>query len=421
MVPLVVFLVVLLATAVWSRRLVDGPITPPTILTVAGLAVAVGSGAELPVDTAGVRLATEVTLSLVLFADATRIPLPALRSAAGLPGRLLGIGLPLSIALMTGLTMLVTGMGFAPSLLVGAALSATDAALASIIVESRDLPARIRETINVESGLNDGLATPVVTIAIALVLEQSHGTSAFMESVVWPLLTAVVIGVVVGWVGGRVLRWAGDHDLLDGVFAQVGTIGLVGLVMAISQATGAIMFVAAFLAGSAFRQAHGDDTAHLVEFTEDAARLLTMAAFFAFGMVQLPQGLADMSVPSVVVAAVALTIGRMLPTTIALVDSGLRPPTVALIGWFGPRGLATVLFALLAAEELGDALPPQAVSVMAVTVMGSLVLHGATARPLTSRYVAWLRHQHPTPGSKAPDVPIAGMTGDDVEVTRTRT
>ncbi len=410
MVAVSIFIVVVLATALWSRRLVDGPVTPPTILALAGLLAATVGGVEFGVEAAGVRLATEVTLSLVLFVDATRIPLRALRKVERLPARLLGIGLPLSIALLTGLAMLLLGLALGPALLVGAALAATDAALARSIVESPALPAGIRETVNVESGLNDGLATPVVTVAIVLTASEATGSLSLLNDAMVSLLLAVVIGLAIGLVGGWGMRWASSRRQLDGVFAQLFGLALVGLVVVASMATGAITFVAAFLAGSAFGQAWGDDSAHVMEFTEDTARLLTVAAFFAFGMLLLPDALAAVTAMDLVVVALALTVARMGPVAIALAGSGMRGPSVALVGWFGPRGLATVLFALIALEELGGELPERALTVLVVTVLASLVLHGASAGPLVRRYAAWLDREV-----------VDGPAVDDVDMTRTRT
>ncbi|MBY5163512.1 cation:proton antiporter [Salsipaludibacter albus] len=410
MVPVTVFLVVLLLVALLSRRLVDGPLTPPTIMALVGLALAATGSIDVQVDTAGFRLGTEVTLSLVLFADATRIPLRALRSVERLPARLLGIGLPLSIALLTATAMLVLDLQLGPALLVGGALAATDAALARVIVTSEALPTRIRETVNVESGLNDGLATPVVTFAIALTAEEATGSASAVNEALVALGVAVVVGVVVGLLGGWALRWAAGHHRVDTVFAQLFGLALVGLVIVVCTSLGAITFVAAFLAGSAFGQAYGDDTAHVMEFSEDLARLFTLAAFFAFGLALLPDALAAVTLAEVIVVVVALTVARMLPVGIALAGSGLRPASTALVGWFGPRGLATVLFALIALEDLDGELPERAVNVMVLTVLASLVLHGASARPLTRRYARWLRDAGP--GAETPE--------DEVTMSRTR-
>jgi len=421
-VPLVVLLVLLLASSLVSRRLVNGPVTPPAIVTVAGLALVVVAGQELSLDTAGLRLATEVTLSLVLFVDASRVPLRSLEQRAALPGRLLGIGLPLSISTLTGLAMLVLDLPLGPALLVGAALSATDAALARVIVESEDLPTLVRQAVNVESGLNDGLATPVVTIAIALAAGTMQGTQDVVNEFVAPVGGAIVLGIAIGAAAGVAVRAARRRDLVDEVFAQLAIVAVVGLVVAAAIATGAITFVAAFLAGSAFRQVCGPTADEVTAYTEDSARLLTIAAFFAFGMTLLPDGLAVLTARDWVVVVAALTVGRMVPVMIALVGTGLRWPTTAFIGWFGPRGLATVLFTLLAVEEAEAGLPDRALAVLATTVLASLVLHGATAGWLTGRYVAWLdaRRAESDHGASMPEVAMADDDGHQVEVTRTR-
>ncbi len=420
MVPVVVLLALVLASSLVSRRLVNGPVTPPAIATVAGLALVLLGGPELSLDAAGLRLATEVTLSLVLFVDASRVPLRSLRHRSGLPRRLLGIGLPLSIATLTGLAILVLDLPIGPALLVGAALSATDAALARVIVESEDLPAVVREAVNVESGLNDGFATPVVTIAIAMSAGQMQDAQGVANAFLVPLGTAIVLGIAIGAVAGLLLRAARRRDLVDEVFAQLAIVALVGLVVAAAIATGAVTFVAAFLAGSAFRQACGSTADEVTAYTEDSARLLTIAAFFAFGMTLLPDGLAVLTGRDLVVVVAALTVGRMVPVVVALAGTGLRWPTTTFIGWFGPRGLATVLFVLLAVEEAGGDLPDRALAVLATTVLASLVLHGASAGWLTRRYATWLETYRSGSDGDGPVPELVMADEHHVEVTRTR-
>lgn len=409
------FLVAVVGVGVLSRHFVDGPITPPAVMITVGLVTALLSGTTGPA-TATTILVAEVTLSLVLFVDASRIAPSMLRHATALPGRLLGIGLPLSMALITGCGMLFLQLELGPALLLGAALSATDAALASIIVESDSLPRRLRQAINVESGLNDGLASPLVTIAIAIMLD----TMQTFEGVVVETATLVVgsglLGAAVGTAGGWLLRWGRQRDSVDATWAQLATLGVVGLVTALAMALGVITFVAAFVGGLAFRSQMGDAADEVSGHTEDTAQFMTAAAFFLFGLLLPDVGLGGITIGDIAFALFALTIGRMLPVAISLIGTDDSWQTTTMIGWFGPRGLATVLFALIAIEEAGGAIPVRATWVLVLTVLSSVVAHGVTAAPLTRTYVAWLKRR----SAKEPVDPMSHPIGESIPVGRTR-
>lgn len=421
MVVVAVFLVVVVAVAMVSRHLVDGPITPPAVMIVAGLAIGLVTGSTGP-DTRTTILIAEVTLSLVLFMDASRIAPRMLRHGKSLPSRLLGIGLPVSIALTTALAMVVLDLGLGPALLLGGALSATDAALAGIIVETDTLPRRLRQAVNVESGLNDGLATPVVTIAIGITLGAVHELQGVVGELLVPVGGAVVLGVVTGALGGWLLRSARQRDIVDPTWAQLGTLGIIGGAIALSMALGVIAFVAAFVAGLAFRARMGSHADEVSGHTEDTAQFLTAGAFFLFGLLLPSLGLGDVTMGEVVVAVASLTVVRMAAVALAMWGTRDAWQTVAMIGWFGPRGLATVLFGLIAIEEAGAAVPPPAVAVLALAVCGSVAAHGITAAPLTRRYASWLEG-HTAEAAHLPGRPIDPMADPamaDLEVGRSR-
>jgi len=395
------FLAAVVVVAVVSRRFVDGPITPPALMIIAGGATGLAVGSSGPERSVLILLA-EVTLAIVLFSDASRVSLTSLRHSS-LPGRLLLLGLPLSMLLITSMAMLTLDLELGPALLLGAALSATDAALAGIIVKARSLPRRLRQAINVESGLNDGLATPIVTISIALMIGEADDITpqAIGGEILVLIATAALIGAVIGTLGGWLLRWGRSHDLVDEIWAQLATLTVIGLVTTVSIGLEAVTFVAAFVAGLAFRQQLGDTVDEVSSYTEDTAELLTIGAFFLFGLLLPGIGLGPVRLSDVVFALFALTIARMLPVAIAMLGTHDAWQTVAMIGWFGPRGLATALFGLIALEEAGAAVPPRAILVLALTVGASIVAHGATAAPLTRRYAAWAQRR-----AAATDLPV---------------
>ena len=343
---------------------------------------------------------TEVTLAILLFADAATVRLSRLREDAALPGRLLGIGLPLTIALGTLLATPLIGVPWAVAALIATILAPTDAALGLAVVTDRAVPVRIRRTLNVESGLNDGIATPFVTLFLTIVAaeEVTHSGSWAVDATV-ELGLAVLAAIVVGGGGGLAFAWARGRGWTTPISEELAVLALAVLSYVGAAAIGGNGFVSAFTAGlcfaavSAIRDAQPGDrmepgTREAVEFTETVGMFASFLVWVIFGalfvgpvVTQLP------AIGAVVYAALSLTIIRLVPVAIALVGSHLRADSIAFIGWFGPRGLASVVFSLIAVEELtGTPVARPLVEVVTLTILGSVVLHGVTARPLAALY-----------------------------------
>jgi NhaP-type Na+/H+ or K+/H+ antiporter len=332
----------------------------------------------------------EVTLGVLLFSDASRIDTRALRREFMLPARLLGIGLPLTVALGTGVLMvLLDGVGVWEAALIAAILAPTDAALGQEVVADPSVPARIRQGLNVESGLNDGLVVPAVALFLTLAAdEEDAGSAGFWGRFVLEQIgVGVLVGVLVGGAGAWLITRGETHDWVDGVYAQLATFALAVAALSTAVHFSGNGFIAAFVGGMVFGsvapRAHG-----LGEFTEDAAQLAAAVSFFVFGNVLLGPALDAVDAGIIVCALATLTIGRMLPVAVAMAGSGAAAPTVGFVGWFGPRGLASILFGLLLLEE---ELPmaEDLFAVVAWTVLLSVVLHGATAAAGARRYGAW--------------------------------
>ncbi|MFI6564215.1 cation:proton antiporter [Streptomyces sp. NPDC050534] len=394
---------VLCAYALGSRRLASTPVSSAMVFV--GCGVLLGPAAldilDLKRDTGPILTLLEAALTLVLFTDAMAVGPRDLRTGGFLPGRLLGIGLPLSIGagwllawpLLPGLT----GWELA---LVGAILAPTDAALGKTAMTSPRVPTLVRHGLNVESGLNDGMALPFFVLFLAGI----PGTSAAAEGtagVFWrALVLSATLGLLVGTGGGWLLRRAQARGWVSREWAQL----FVPAAAAASYALGVLVdgsgFIAAWVAGFAFglalRRFGTTDAATgpqegpdgVAEFTETLGGLLASVSLFVFGAVLLGPALEHLSWRTVGYAVLSLTVVRMLPVAVALARSGLRPPTVAYIGWFGPRGLASVVLGLLVLEEHvpGTELLERAV---AVTVGLSVLLHGVSAVALADRYGRW--------------------------------
>ncbi len=392
-----------------SARLERFDVTAPIAFVLAGLLLTHGPLAFMSVapDKELIKELAEFTLALVLFSDASRVGLHELRVDAGLYLRLLGAALPVTIGLGTLLAFaLDSGDGIWLALLVGAALAPTDAALGAGMMANPVVPARIRRLINVESGLNDGIATPFVSVALAGAATAGEIAGHGPAAAVAELALGVVVGVAVGGVGGLLVKAARKRGWAAEGFAGPAGVGLAVCAYASSVAVGGNGFIAAFVGGLAFGTASGRRGEPLVPFVEETGALVSLLVWLAFGAVAVAPAVEALSWQIVLYAVLSLTVIRMAPVAVALVGSGLDRATIALVAWFGPRGLASVVFCLLALEELGSPAADHAAAVISTTVVLSVVAHGATADPLAGRYAGYLaRHAGQGPGTELPGIP----------------
>ena len=394
-----------------SARLERFDVTAPIIFVLAGLLLTHGPLAVLGVapNNELIKELAEFTLALVLFSDASRVGLHELRVDAGLYVRLLGVALPLTIGLGTVLALALAGTNIWLALLVGAALAPTDAALGAGMIASPVVPARIRRLINVESGLNDGIATPFVSVALAGAATAGEVAGHGPAAAIAELGLGVVVGVAAGGAGGLLVNAARKRGWVAEGFAGPAVLGLAVCAYASSVALHGNGFIAAFVGGLAFGTTAGRRGEPLVPFVEESGALVSLLVWLAFGAVAVAPAVEVLNWQIVLYAVLSLTVIRMAPVAVALVGSGLDRATIALVAWFGPRGLASVVFALLALEELGSPTAGHAVAVITFTVLLSVVLHGVTAEPLAARYARLLARRtadHAAP--RCPTCPNAG-------------
>lgn len=388
-----------LAYALISRRLADSVLTPPLAFVIAGMVGGGGGGLGLGVlnlapDHAAVHALAEITLILVLFADATRIDLRVLRREAGLPLRLLGLGLPMTVALGTGVALLVfPDLSIWEAALLGAVLAPTDAALGQVVVNSERVPVKIRQALNVESGLNDGIALPIVLIFAGLAGMGEEGRSAGE----WALFTGgqlvlgPIAGIAVGYLGGKVATAARGHEWMGEAFEQLGALAMALLSYALAEAIGGNGFIAAFVAGMFLGNTAREFTRSVHKFLEAEGALLMLLVFLLLGNVFAWPALGELTPAIAIYALLSLTVVRMLPTSLSLVGAGLRPATHVFLGWFGPRGLATFLYGLLIVERSSAPNVSMIFTVAVTAVLFSVVAHGVTAAPGASLYARVLR------------------------------
>jgi NhaP-type Na+/H+ or K+/H+ antiporter len=400
-----------------SRRLEATPFTPAMLFTGFGLLAGplVLDGIDLSSGGSTVRVLAEATLTLVLFSDASRIDVGRLRRAAGVPVRLLSAGLPLTIALGALAAVAVFGqLDLSEALILAIVLAPTDAALGQAVIVHPRVPPRIRQGLNVESGLNDGICVPLLFAAVALADVESEvagGRSA------WTLLLeeigyGVLAGVAAGLLIAAVVVQAGRRDWIAGAWRQVIPAAGASLGYGVAAALGGSGFIAAFVAGAAFRIALGRDPEQLNRLTEELGDALNGVTFVAFGAVLLGPTLQALSWQIVLYASLSLVLIRPLGVAIAMLGSGARRPTVAFLGWFGPRGLASIVFAVIVLEESQLAHERLIVLTIYLTVGLSVLAHGLTAAPVAGRYARWYgRH----PRDRRPP-----MESAHTDVTRAR-
>ncbi|MFE2140416.1 cation:proton antiporter [Streptomyces sp. NPDC059456] len=385
-----------------SRRLSTTVLSGPLVFMLFGLAIG-PPGLDLldrSTDPNGAQTLLEGALVLLLFADSARIRAQDLRREEFLPLRLLMVGLPATMALGWLVAWpLLPGLSVWELALAGIILAPTDAALGQQAVSDKRVPALIRGGLSVESGLNDGLTLPFFVLALAAAGED-HDHPGVAETFLRALLLSGAIGLAAGWTGASVLRWSLARGWSSPDWRQFLALAVPVIAYALCVTGQGSGFIGAWAAGLAFgihlrrspatasSRAQSSDTAQSTRFTRRLGLLLASLSFLLFGALILGPALQHLTWRMALYALLSLTVVRMLPVAVALAGTGLRSASVAYIGWFGPRGLASLVFGLLAFDEHlpGGPLLSRAI---AVTVGLSVLLHGASAPFLGSSYGRW--------------------------------
>jgi NhaP-type Na+/H+ or K+/H+ antiporter len=374
-----------------SGRLSGTIVTAPVVFIIFGFVTGAGGFdiAKIDVERSTIHLIAEFTLILVLFTDASRIDLKRVRQDHNLPARMLLIGLPLTIVAGTIVALqLFPAVSIWEAALLAALLAPTDAALGQAVLSAKVVPIRIRQAINIESGLNDGIALPAVLLFAALA-NVEYGTSAttdWVQFVAMQLTLGPITGVVIGFAGARLLDSAAANRWASNTFQGIGIVSLAAFSYAIAELIGGNGFIAAFTGGMVFGNSVRHPCTFLFEFMETEGQLLMLLTFLIFGAALLPQGLAHLSPAFLAYAVLSLTVIRMIPIAVSLIGAGLRLPSQLFLGWFGPRGLASILFVLLILEESEMLHRDELLSITVITVALSALLHGVSAAPLSRLY-----------------------------------
>ena len=381
----------LLLFSLISGRLQGTIVTAPFAFIIFGFAA--GSGGldllKVDLDNSAIQFIAEFTLILVLFTDAARIDLGLLRRDHNLPVRMLIFGLPLTIIAGVLIAILLfPEFTIWEAALLAALLAPTDAALGQAVVSAKSVPVRIRQAINVESGLNDGIALPAVLLFAALASAQQAPTEAseWIRFGLLQLTLGPLTGVILGLVGTRILDSAIDRGWVNLSFQGIGILSLAIFIYLVAELIGGNGFIAAFIGGMVFGNTIRHPCTYLFEFMETEGQLLMLIAFLVFGALLLPEGLGYANWTIILYATLSLTAIRMIPIALSLAGAGLQYPTKLFLGWFGPRGLASILFVLLILEEAEIPHRNEIFAITIITVALSALLHGVTAAPFAKLY-----------------------------------
>jgi sodium/hydrogen antiporter len=390
-VDLVVLATVVFAFGLVSRRLEGTVLTAPLLFVAAGVVLGpAGLGlVEFELDDHTVLLVAEIALAIVLFTDAAGTNLSTLRQNEGLPLRLLGIGMPLTIALGTAVAaLLLTDLTLWEAAIVGTVLAPTDAALGQAVVSNPRVPIRIRQALNVEAGLNDGLSVPFLALFLTLAVaeEELQSASYWIRFALEQVGGGVLVGVGVGLAGGWLVSRASRSGWMTDSFQRLALLALALIAWALADQIGGNGFIAAFVGGLAVGPTVEHVGERLIRFTEAEGQLLNLSVFFIFGVVLI--GLIQpLSWEVALYALLSLSVIRMLPVGISLIRTRLRSISVLFMGWFGPRGLASIVLGLVVVAEAPLLAGRDEIElVVASTVLLSVLLHGVTAAPISAVY-----------------------------------
>jgi len=396
---ILVIALVVLSYGYISNKLARFYISGPMVFTGLGLLLSpLGINAtRLAVDANFVTVLVEIALVLVLFSDAALLDLTLLKKSWKIPARLLFIGLPITVVAGTVAGRYIfPDMPFLDVLLLALILTPTDAALGKAVVSDPKVPKMVRSTINVESGLNDGIIFPVLITVVALILAESgqEQESGWLVYVAKQIVFGSIVGGLIGYFGARLQVACLEREWMVESYRNLVPIALAIMSYYCAEVFSGNGFIAAFFAGLYAGNTSESVRENIEDFAESEGELFVLISFFVFGLALIPKiwSFIDMSV--VVYSLFSLTILRMLPVILSLLGSKLDFSTMSFIAWFGPRGIASILYALLVAHDFGSIEEYESLfAVVALTVLMSILAHGFSAQPLANWYSKHIRQK----------------------------
>jgi len=391
LIGVIIFTITLFAYSLVSHRIEGSIITAPMIFVAVGLLVSPDGLNIIPLsgNSELILVFAEIALVLILFSDAARIDFRKLKGNRSFPSRLLGIGLPLTIFLGAVIAILCfTDLALPEAALIGVILAPTDAGLGQVIVNSPKVPARIRQALNVESGLNDGGAIPIFAFFLVLAAAEEANIPASQ----WVIFAfeqigyGILVGLIVGLVGGYLVNKAIEKGLMRGRFQWIGFLALAVISYTLAITLGGSGFIAAFVGGLATTLTGRGVGESIIEFTSTDGEIFSLGVFFIFGIIAASI-LSGITQTVILYAVLSLTLIRILPVALSLMKTGLQTDSVMFIGWFGPRGLASIVLLLITLTDAPDIPGLRTIAVVVTTtILFSVFAHGISAKPAITWY-----------------------------------
>ncbi len=382
---------VILGYGYFSKLLNRYNISGPMVFTAVGILLSplfLGSGPIQP-NSEAVQIVAEIALILVLFSDAAALNLVHLKSQWRLPTRLLFVAMPITIILTTyAAQYFFPGEELIYLFLLALILAPTDAALGKAVVSDTRIPETVRNTINVESGLNDGIVFPVLLTTLAIIASEGGGqNSGWLGYIAQQIAIGAVAGGLVGWAGAKLAQMAMKREWMEHHYYNLIPIALAIFAYYFAEHFGGNGYIAAFFGGLLLGNTDPQMKEHVENFAESEGEFLIMVTFLIFGLVFVPATIAYWDMKAWIFALLSLTVLRMLPVVIGFGRFKLDVSTRLFIGWFGPRGIASILYILVAVGQLGDVKGHETVfAVATLTILLSILLHGLSAQPLAILY-----------------------------------
>ncbi len=385
--------IIILFFGIFSKVAERSFITAPMVFVTIGVLLGPLGFSWLHIEVAetSIQFLAEVTLIIILFVDASLIKLSNIKQRLqGLPTRLLLLGLPLTMLFGT-----IIALGFYPEIdiwlliMLALILSPTDAALGQAVVKSTSVPDTIRDSISAESGLNDGIALPPIFICLAVI---ASGLGHLSPEIHWlhfislQLTLGPLIGSAVGYFGGKLIEYAYQRDYMDTVFQRLTCLSLAILAFAFAEFFEGNGFIAAFCAGLFLGVDNLKVRERIQEFGETEGQLLTLFVFVILGLIIIPKYYPFWDLTALIYALLSLTIIRIIPVFICLIGSGLNNYSKFFIAWFGPRGVASILYLLVAIDHIGETGHERILAVIVLTVLLSIFAHGMTAVSMSKMF-----------------------------------
>lgn len=384
---LAIFALFVFCYSVIAARVERTAVSGPIVFVVAGFLMGplVLGWFDGDVSRTELRVLADLTLALILFIDAANADLRVLRRQFRIPTRMLLVGLPGVILLGTvTAAFLFDSLSLFEAAILGTMLAATDAALGKAVVTNEAVPLQIREGLNFESGLNDGLCVPILLVFIALALgsgSQAGGSALAVQLVLQELGIGLLVGVGLTAAGTWALDWCRHRGWVSEIWKQVTVVALAIACFTVAQSLHGSGYIAAFTGGLFFGYRAKEATHRLVLASEGTGETLALMTWFVFGAAVIGQSIQQFTWQMLVYALLSLTVIRMLPVFLSLSGTGETTASKLFLGWFGPRGLASIVFAIIVLNQ--EVPGAQFIGMVVVlTVFLSLVAHGITANPL---------------------------------------